>query len=78
MTSNEQKVAIKMTNEQKVAIKEYYEACEKFLVAFGWRKLGEKHWSPKQKTSHVYPFDLVFLGHAMKAQLDALAWHWLY
>lgn len=44
-------------------------AQEEYLFARGWKKVGEKHYTPNKKVSWVDPGDQLFLNNALEAQL---------
>jgi hypothetical protein len=48
--------------------KKLIRAQEEYLFARGWKKIGEKHFTPTIRVAYVDPGDQLFLKFAMEAQ----------
>ena len=48
--------------------KKLIRAQEEYIFARGWKRVGEKHFTPTIRVAYVEPGDQLFLKSAMEAQ----------
>lgn len=58
---------LKQSSKEK-AIVELRQAEENYLLACGWKKITNRHWTPCERVEYVFPNDRIFLEEAVQAQ----------